>query len=130
VLRSNPAPANVLVVDTIGELFDFYALATLVFVGGSFVTRGGQNILEPAAHGKPITFGPHMENFADSVQVLLGRGGTQVKDTEQLARVVTEMLERPDEIAKLGELARSSVSAVRGAAERNARALSDLLTRK
>ena len=108
-LRSKPHPADVLVVDTIGELFDFYALATLVFVGGSFVTRGGQNILEPAAHGKPVTFGPHMENFADSVQVLLGRGGTQVKDVEQLGRVVAEMLERPDDIAKLGELARSSV---------------------
>lgn len=126
-LRSNPHPADVLIVDTIGELFDFYALGTLVFVGGSFVTRGGQNILEPAAHGKPVTFGPHMENFADSVQVLLGRGGTQVKDIEQLGRVVAEMLERPEEIVKLGELARSSVSAVRGAAERNARALSDLL---
>jgi 3-deoxy-D-manno-octulosonic-acid transferase len=126
-LRSQPHAADVLIVDTIGELFDFYALATLVFVGGSFVTRGGQNILEPAAHGKPVTFGPHMENFADSVQVLLGRGGTQVKDVEQLGRVVAEMLERPDEIAKLGELARSSVYAVRGAAERNARALHELL---
>ncbi len=117
----------VMVVDTIGELFDLYALATLVFVGGSFVTRGGQNILEPAAHGKPVTFGPHMENFADSVQVLLGRGGTQVKDPEQLARVVTELLERPEEMHKLGELAESSVHAVRGAADRNARIIASLL---
>jgi 3-deoxy-D-manno-octulosonic-acid transferase len=123
-LRSRAVPgADVVVLDTIGELFHLYDLATLVFIGGSFVLRGGQNILEPAVHGKPVTFGPHMENFADSVQVLLGRGGTQVKDPEQLMRVTAELLERPDEIAKLGEMARHAVLSVRGAAERNAHAL-------
>jgi 3-deoxy-D-manno-octulosonic-acid transferase len=127
-LRSAPqAGADVLVVDTIGELFDWYGLATLVFIGGSFVSRGGQNILEPAAHGKPVTFGPHMENFADSVQILLGRGGTQVSSPEQLTRVTQELLERPSEIEKLGELAHDAVMSVRGAAKRNAERLLALL---
>lgn len=127
-LRSEPKRgSDVLVIDTIGELFEWYGLATLVFIGGSFVKRGGQNILEPAAHGKPVTFGPNMENFADSVAVLLGRGGTQVKDPEQLMRVTQELLERPDEVRKLGELAHDSVMSVRGAAKRNAQHLAKLL---
>lgn len=127
-LRSAPRKdADVMVVDTIGELFALYSFATLVFVGGSFGSRGGQNILEPAAHGKPVTFGPHMENFADSVQVLLGRGATQVKDPEQLLRVTQELLERPDEREKLGTMAHDAVMSVRGAADRNARALVSLL---
>ena len=96
-----------------------YRLATLVFVGGSFVTRGGQNILEPAAQGKPVLFGPHMENFQDSVQVLLGRGGLQVRTPEQLFRVADELLSRPDQLAELGALARRAVTAIRGASARN-----------
>ena len=78
--RPPPPQADVVLLDTIGELGRSTGWPTLVFVGGSFTARGGQNILEPAAAGKPVLFGPNMENFADSVQVLLGRGGLQVKD--------------------------------------------------
>jgi 3-deoxy-D-manno-octulosonic-acid transferase len=56
-------PAQVVVLDTIGELAAAYRIATLAFVGGSFVRRGGQNILEPAGQGKPVLFGPHMQSF-------------------------------------------------------------------
>lgn len=121
-LRSGGAAAghaDVTVVDTIGELAAAYRLASLVFVGGSFVTRGGQNVLEPAAQGKPVLFGPHMENFKDSVQVLQGRGGLQVSSREQLLRVADELLSRPDQLDELGALARGSVGAIRGASARN-----------
>ncbi len=121
-LRSGGAavgPAQVVVVDTIGELATAYRLATLVFVGGSFVRRGGQNVLEPAAQGRPVLFGPHMENFKDSLQVLVGRGGIQVATPEQLLKVAQELLARPDKIAELGELARLAVSQIRGASRRN-----------
>jgi 3-deoxy-D-manno-octulosonic-acid transferase len=121
-LRSAGAAAGraaVTILDTIGELSVAYRLATLVFVGGSFVTRGGQNVLEPAAQGKPVLFGPHMENFKDSVQVLQGRGGLQVGTPEQLLKVADELLSRPDQIEELGALARSSVTAIRGASARN-----------
>lgn len=111
--------APVTVLDTIGELAAAYRLGTLVFVGGSFVTRGGQNILEPAGQGRPVLFGPHMENFKDSVQVLQGRGGIQVGTPEQLRRVAGELLGRPDRLAELGALAREAVLAVRGASSRN-----------
>jgi len=120
-------PAPVIVLDTIGELVRAYQLATVVFVGGSFGRRGGQNILEPAACGKPVLFGPRMENFQDSVQVLVGRGGLQVKDAVALLRLMRDLLARPDEIRKLGELARDAVSSVRGASARDARLIAELL---
>jgi 3-deoxy-D-manno-octulosonic-acid transferase len=116
---ASAGPAPVVVLDSIGELAAAYRLASLVFVGGSFVTRGGQNVLEPAAQGKPVLFGPHMENFKDSVQVLQGRGGLQVQDPEQLFRVADELLSRPDQLAELGALARRAVTAIRGASARN-----------
>jgi 3-deoxy-D-manno-octulosonic-acid transferase len=112
-------PADVVVLDTIGELAAAYRLATLAFVGGSFVTRGGQNILEPAGQGKPVLFGPHMESFKDSVQVLVGRGGIQVATPDRLHHVARELLSRPDEILRLGAMARDAVGAVRGASSRN-----------
>src|SRR5439155_25591627 len=110
---------KVVILDTIGELARAYRLATLVFVGGSFTTRGGQNILEPAAQGRPVLFGPHMENFRDSVQVLVGRGGIQVNDADHLRRVMHELLSRPETLASLGELARGAVHQVSGASDRN-----------
>ena len=131
-LRSGGAAAGaaeVTVLDTIGELATAYRLATLVFVGGSFVTRGGQNVLEPAAQGKPVLFGPHMENFKDSVQVLQGRGGLQVSTPEQLLKVADELLSRPDQIEELGAMARRSVSAIRGASARNVEHMLSILPR-
>jgi 3-deoxy-D-manno-octulosonic-acid transferase len=121
--------ADVTILDTIGELAAAYRLATLVFVGGSFVTRGGQNVLEPAAQGKPVLFGPHMENFKDSVQVLQGRGGLQVQSPDQLLKVADELLSRPDQIEELGALARSSVGAIRGASARNVEHMLSILPR-
>ncbi len=123
-------PADVIVLDTIGELSQAYRLATLVFVGGSFTRRGGQNILEPAAAGKPVLFGPNMDNFYDSVQVLVGRGGIQVKDGEQLYRVVHELLARSDQIAELGEMAQNATRSVRGASDRDVEQLSKLLAQR
>jgi len=128
VRRSQGPPgAPVVVLDTIGELARAYRLATVVFVGGSFTSRGGQNILEPAAQGRPVLFGPRMDNFRDSVQVLLGRGGIQVADAEQLHRVLSELLGRPDVVANLGRLAAESVRAVSGASQRNVDLVARLL---
>jgi 3-deoxy-D-manno-octulosonic-acid transferase len=127
-LRSQPPRGErVVVLDTIGELAHAYRLATLVFVGGSFTQRGGQNILEPAAQGKPVLFGPNMENFHDSVQVLVGRGAIQVNDAEHLFRVLKDLLARPEKIAELGEMASAAVSSVRGASARNVELMARLL---
>jgi 3-deoxy-D-manno-octulosonic-acid transferase len=104
-----------------------YHLATLVFVGGSFVPRGGQNILEPAAAGRPVLFGPHMQNFRDSVKMLVGRGGIQVPDGPRLQQTMEALLAAPDEMAKLGRLAREVVDGVQGASRANAEAIAGLL---
>ncbi|MBM4380368.1 MAG: 3-deoxy-D-manno-octulosonic acid transferase [Deltaproteobacteria bacterium] len=117
----------VVVLDTIGELPQVYGLATLVFVGGSFTHRGGQNILEPAGQGRPVLFGPHMDNFRDSVQVLVGRGGIQVNDAVHLYKVMHELLSRPDKLAELGTLASTAVRQVSGASGRNVEAMAELL---
>ncbi len=117
--QNNRSGGQVIVLDTIGELSRAYRLATLVFVGGSFTTRGGQNILEPAAQGRPVLFGPHMENFHDSVQVLVGRGGIQVNDPDHLYRVLSELLARPEAVASLGDRAQDAVRQVSGASQRN-----------
>jgi 3-deoxy-D-manno-octulosonic-acid transferase len=119
--------APVVVLDTIGELSRAYRLATLVFVGGSFTSRGGQNILEPAAQGKPVLFGPNMDNFSDSVQVLLGRGGIQVADAEHFEALVSDLLARPETCAQLGELAAQAVRQVSGASQRNVDLVARLL---
>ncbi len=135
-LRSSPpatAPlpdCSVIILDTIGELVRAYQLATVVFVGGSFGKRGGQNILEPAACGKPVLFGPRMENFQDSVQVLVGRGALQVKDPPALEKLLRELFARPSELRELGEMAREAVSATRGASVRDAKIIADLLALK
>jgi 3-deoxy-D-manno-octulosonic-acid transferase len=131
-LRSAPSSAAtpVVVLDTIGELSAAYRLAALVFVGGSFTTRGGQNILEPAACGRGVLFGPHMENFHDSVQVLVGRGGIQVNDPAHLRTVAHDLLSQPEKLAELGILAKAAVGSVRGASERDADFILALLSKR
>jgi 3-deoxy-D-manno-octulosonic-acid transferase len=117
--QENREGGQVVVLDTIGELARAYRLATLVFVGGSFTKRGGQNILEPAGQGKPVLFGPHMDNFRDSVQVLEGRGGIQVRDAEELFQKLSDLLAHPDKVTTLGEQARAVVGQISGASRRN-----------
>jgi 3-deoxy-D-manno-octulosonic-acid transferase len=127
-LRSRGATSEpVVVLDSVGELRYAYRLATVVVVGGSFVKRGGQNILEPAARGKPVLFGPHMENFRGSVRVLIGRGGIQVPDFRRLQRVMTDLLSSPEEIDKLGRMAHEAVSSVQGASTAVTNAILELV---
>lgn len=76
-------PADVLVVDTYGELASFYALAEVAFVGGSLVERGGHNLLEPAMQGVPIVAGPHLYNFTALVQALQEAGALRIVVREQ-----------------------------------------------
>jgi 3-deoxy-D-manno-octulosonic-acid transferase len=127
---SSKRETRVAVLDTIGELTRAYCLATVVFVGGSFTSRGGQNILEPAAQGRPVLFGPNMDNFKDSVRLLVGRGGIQVKDPERLFSVIDELLsqDKADELKALGELAFRTVSSIRGASKRNVEQMAWVLT--
>ncbi|HEX9048006.1 MAG TPA: 3-deoxy-D-manno-octulosonic acid transferase, partial [Verrucomicrobiae bacterium] len=109
--RLQPGEVNCLVVNTTGELKFFYEPATVVFVGKSITAVGGQNPIEPAAMGKPVVFGPNMQNFADIVRLFLNKdAAVQVKNAEDLERALADLLANPDRSAELGENAREVVT--------------------
>ena len=120
--------ADVVILDTIGELAPLFQVATVVFVGGSLVDHGGHNILEPAVHGKPIVFGPHMQNFAEIAETFLrSQAALQVADAAGLTAAVVRLMGDPVERARLGAAARALVEANRGAKPRTLDAVADLL---
>ena len=120
--------ADVVILDSMGELAHLFQVATVVFVGGSLVAQGGHNILEPAVHGKPIVFGPHMENFAEiSATFLQNQAAIQVPDAASLIDVVARLMSDPVERARLGAAARALVEANRGAKDRTLTALAEIL---
>jgi 3-deoxy-D-manno-octulosonic-acid transferase len=111
--------ADVIILDTIGELAHLFQVATVVFVGGSLVDRGGHNILEPAVHGKPIVFGPYMTNFTEIVETFLrNQAAVQVGTPAELATALVRLMGDPVERARLGAAARALVEANRGAKRR------------
>lgn len=119
---------SVILVNTIGELSGLYIIADLVFVGGSLVEKGGHNILEPAAQGKPVFFGPHMFNFKDNVRLIKEYdAGVQVKDREELRVQLLDYLQNPDKRVEKAENARRMITDNKGAAGKNVRILEDIL---
>ncbi len=110
----------VILVDTVGELSAVWGLADLAYVGGSLRRgRGGQNMMEPAAFGAAILFGPHTENFRETVEQLLARGGARrVADAAGLAAALRDDLNDPEAAAARGAAGRSYVLAQNGAADR------------
>jgi len=111
--------APVLLLDTIGELAAAFEFATVVFMGGSLVARGGHNVLEPARFEKPIVFGPHMENFRDMASLFLnGRAAIQVQSASELSPAIERILSNPQLAAELGKNAQSIVEQNTGATNR------------
>jgi 3-deoxy-D-manno-octulosonic-acid transferase len=112
---------RIIIVDVIGELFKVYSLATVVYCGGSLVPKGGQNILEAAAWGKVIFYGPSMEDFSQEKALLEDAGcGITIKSEGELSRGIIQLLTHPEEIIGRGERGREAVLANIGAAARYA----------
>jgi 3-deoxy-D-manno-octulosonic-acid transferase len=110
---------RVLLLDSLGELSRLYARGRVIFIGGSLVPRGGHNVLEPALHGRPVIFGPHMENFQEAAERLVaGGGGLQVMDAPSLAAAFRRVASDDPFFRRAGEAARAVVDANRGALER------------
>jgi 3-deoxy-D-manno-octulosonic-acid transferase len=128
-LRVDAEPRHdIVILDTIGELAQLFQVATVVFVGGSLVDAGGHNILEPAVFGKPIIFGPYMQNFAEIARAFLDNGaGIEVKNARELESMFLELLGDPVRRASLGAAARALVEANRGARGRSLDAIAGLL---
>ena len=105
-----------LVLDTLGELMDFYAAADVAFVGGSLMPIGGHNLLEPAAIGLPVLSGPHQFNSPDIARTLNECGAlTTVTDASSLAAALLRLLSDPELRARQGGSARAAIEANRGA---------------
>jgi len=120
--------ADVVVLDTIGELARLYQIASVVFVGGSLVDAGGHNILEPAMFGKAIVFGPHMHNFAEiSAEFLRGGAAVQVSSTRELGETFVALVGDGVRRASLGAAARAIVESNRGAKARTMAVVTALL---
>lgn len=131
VRRSSEPPAGdypVLLLDTLGELAEFYAAADVAFVGGSLVRVGGHNLLEPAAIGLPVLSGPQQYNSPDVARALIEQGAlTIVHDAAELALAVQKLLADPQGRARQGAAGRGVIEANRGARERLVRLIDALL---
>jgi 3-deoxy-D-manno-octulosonic-acid transferase len=114
-----PKEIDCLVVNTTGELRYFYEHATVIFVGKSLTAEGGQNPIEPGALGKPMVFGPNMQNFAEIVRSFLAeKGALQVRNADELERVLGELLADSARREELGRNALKVVHANLGAIDR------------
>ncbi|TDO94815.1 3-deoxy-D-manno-octulosonic-acid transferase [Halanaerobium saccharolyticum] len=110
---------DALILNTIGELAQIYSIADLVFVGGSMMGKGGHNILEPAAHGKLVFFGPDMSNFKDSRDLLLKNdAGIQVNSWQSLKKQLLYYLNNINDLNSKGEKARKVILNNKGASKR------------
>lgn len=119
VQRRTDAKPEVLLLDTLGELSACWGLADVAFVGGSMMKRGGQNMIEPAAYGAAVLFGPNTRNFRDVVEMLLdGDAAMVVNDADELAATLRRILNHRELAANLGRRARELVLSQQGATVR------------
>ncbi len=123
-------PNQLLLVDTVGELMQIYALSDLVFVGGSLVPTGGHNLLEPASLGLPSLFGPCMTNFREIAALTLQYGaGVQVADQKELTAALRDFLASAELRQVIGQNGLTLLSAAGGATERHLRVVAQVLHR-
>jgi 3-deoxy-D-manno-octulosonic-acid transferase len=120
--------ADVVILDTVGELAELYQVATAVFVGGSLVDHGGHNVLEPALFGKAVAFGPYMQNFEEIAEAFLSNGAAmQVRNERELADGLVALVRDPVRRARLGAAARALVEANRGSRDKTLECIARLL---
>jgi len=119
-LRSQSGQGRTVVLDTYGELGQVYSIADAVVVGGGFDALGGQDILQPMAHGKPVVHGPHMSNFRDIARLAQEAGAAVTCEPKPsvLAQILGDLLADPSRRAQIGSAGRALVERHRGASER------------
>ncbi|MBI3610839.1 MAG: tetraacyldisaccharide 4'-kinase [Nitrospirae bacterium] len=129
---ARPEPdREILLVDTMGTLGSLYGLATVVFVGGSLVPVGGHNLLEPAALGRPVLFGPFVQQVSEMAELLMASGGgLRVHDRDDLIRQLQELLIRPDQRRMMEQQAQETVRRHQGASRKAFRIVERLLERR
>lgn len=119
---------DILVLDTMGELAHFYALSDLAFVGGSLIPWGGQNLLEPAFYGKPLCFGPHMDNFSELADAFIAADAARiVRDEKDLAEMMR--FQDGEALRSMGRRARATLDSLAGATDKTLRVIGDMMSR-
>ena len=120
IIQQTPAHSlpDVILLDTIGELSQLFSMAYITFIGGSLLPYGGHNILEPAYWGKPVIFGPYMDNFPIASEFLAKSAAFQVNDSDDIAARVIVLLEDDDKAEAIGNKAKEIVDANAGAANK------------
>jgi len=129
--RSSPSTADrekdIFLLDSFGELSQFYSIAEIALIGNSWQPRhrgGGHNLLEPAAKGKPVLFGPQMHNYAWLANIFIHHGGGRlIPDERAMYDTLDHLLANPEEGRRMGKLACDFVRANCGATERTLEAL-------
>jgi 3-deoxy-D-manno-octulosonic-acid transferase len=124
------APGQIVLLDTIGELASVYSLAAVAFVGGSLISAGGHNPLEPAQFGVPIVMGPHYTNFRAITDDLLNHEAVCIVSREDLASALIHLLQNSVAARDLGERARQAFASQAGATDRAVQAIERLLCTK
>ena len=122
--------STLILVDRMGELISLYNLADYVFCGGSLVPKGGHNLLEAAVLGKPVLFGPHMDDFREDAELLLKGGGFRVRDDEDICQRIMAFHTRPAEYHRAAEQARDSALTLRGAVRKQVELIKEQLDRQ
>lgn len=113
-LKPSPGDADVYLIDTIGELLGFYAIADVAFVGGTLADYGGHNPLEPAFYAKPVVVGPYTSSNREAYEILLkGGGAVEVHNSEELADEICRLLENDKERLAIGQTAYKLVNDMR-----------------
>jgi len=119
---------DIILLDTIGELSKLYSIGTIIFVGGSLVSTGGHNVLEPVAYKKAVIFGPHMDNFSEISRCLReSGGGFQVNNQEEFLSQTEMLLQNDVDRDKLGEKAFEVIAHNQGAINKSMEAIKRFL---
>lgn len=124
-------PGDVLLVDSIGEMLKFYAMADLVFVGGSLVPVGGHNVLEGVLLKKPVLYGPHMHNFRDIAKLLKdAMAALEIADSQALKSALVQLIDHPEQRRALGEAGYQLIARNVGATAKTLSVIETLLAEK
>ena len=132
--RSENSPINsdtqVVLGDSMGEMFAYYVACDIAFIGGSLLPLGGQNLIEACAVGKPVLIGPHTFNFTQASNLAIEQGAaTQVQDANGLAKALQQLLRQPEQLKQMGNAGLAFVHANRGATEKAMGKINQAITR-
>jgi 3-deoxy-D-manno-octulosonic-acid transferase len=116
--RPIAADTQVVLGDSMGEMFAYYAACDIAFIGGSLLSFGGQNLIEACAVGKPVLIGTHTYNFTQASNLAVAQGAAaRVQDEDKLADTLQKLLRQPDQRLRMGTAGLAFVNANRGATE-------------